>query len=50
MRFVVLSLLVILALNALVIVGVACILLFDHRKAKRRAAAAARDEDAHAKA
>lgn len=38
----------ILALNALVILAVACILMIDHRRAKRRAAALAHDEDAHA--
>jgi hypothetical protein len=40
-------LLAILALNALVIVAVAVILLFDHWKSKRRKA---RDDDAHARA
>jgi hypothetical protein len=50
MRFVVLALLLILALNALVIVAVACILLIDHLRAKRRAAVAAGDEESHAKA
>jgi hypothetical protein len=49
MKILLMVLLTILALNALVIVGVACILLFDHLRAKRRAAAAG-DEDAHAKA
>jgi hypothetical protein len=38
-------LLAILALNALIIVGVAVILWLDHWKSKRRKA---RDEDAHA--
>jgi hypothetical protein len=48
MKLVLLILLGILALNALVILGVACILLLDHFRAKRRAAA--QDEDAHANA
>jgi hypothetical protein len=45
------ALLAILALNALVIVAVACILLLDHLRARRRLARTRpRDEDVHAKA
>lgn len=41
----------ILALNALVILAVACILVIDHVRARRRVARlGARDTDAHAKA
>jgi len=36
MKLVLMALLGILALNALVIVAVACILIIDHRKARRR--------------
>ena len=49
MKLLLMVLLGILALNALVIVAVACILIIDHRRARRRARAA-RNEDAHAKA
>lgn len=51
MKLVLTVLLGILAFNALVIVAVACILMIDHRRARRRERAAAlRNEDAHAKA
>lgn len=51
MKLVLMIILGILALNALVIAAVACILIIDHRRARRRErAAAARGEDAHAKA
>ena len=48
MKVLLMVLLGILALNALVIVAVACILIIDHRRARRRARAV-HDEDAHAK-
>jgi hypothetical protein len=50
-KLLLLAFLVILALNALVIVAVAGILIIDHFRARRRAAGAnAADEDAHANA
>jgi hypothetical protein len=50
MKVLLMVLLGILALNALVIVAVACILIIDHRRARRRARAAVHEEDAHAEA
>jgi threonine/homoserine/homoserine lactone efflux protein len=47
MKIFLMILLAILALNALVIVGVAVILWLDHWKSKRRKG---RDDDAHARA
>ena len=49
MKVLLMVLLGILALNALVIGVVACILIIDHRKARRRARAV-QEKDAHAKA
>jgi hypothetical protein len=49
MKLLLIVLLGILAMNLLVIVAVAGILIIDHRKARRRERAL-REEDAHAKA
>jgi Flp pilus assembly protein TadB len=49
MKLVLFVLLGILALNALVIAAVACILIIDHRRA-RRLERAHREEEAHAEA
>ncbi|HMB67724.1 MAG TPA: hypothetical protein VKU85_00380 [bacterium] len=50
MKVLLMVLLGILVLNALVIAGVACILMIDHRRARRRARAAMHEKDVHAKA
>ena len=47
MKLLLLIFLGVLVLNALVIAGVAGILMIDHRRAKRRAAQLASKEDAH---